>query len=148
MLGWLLKCQLREKGDSDIIEAILPMSPDREYILSQRKRPVALLQRIRHQVIAYMGPQLPHAAHLSLEQNMLELNRIFGRCERVSQEILHPPTLYCACDPSPSVLHFLLPFALATAGVHIAAHMVTTGAVAFALMELDEIGHILEQRFR
>jgi predicted membrane chloride channel (bestrophin family) len=147
IFGWLLKCRLREGShDSDIIHSMLPMSPDREYVLSQRKRAVASLQRIR-QIIAYMGPQLPLAAHLSLEKNIWELNRMYGRCERVKGSCI--PPLYTAHVTRLLVFYiFLLPIALGTAGISIVPNMITTAGVAFAMLGLDEIGHILEQPFR
>ena len=94
-----------------------------------------------------MAPQLPLAAHLSLEKNILELNRMFGRCERVKGSCI--PPLYTAHVTRLLMFYIiLLPIGLATAGISIVPNMFTTGAVGFAMLGLDEIGHILEQPFR
>ena len=146
IFGWLLKCRLREEDDNDIIQTMLPKI-DASYVAGERKHSVALIHRIR-QIIGHMAADgsLPYGAHSQLEYNLWYLNRIFGRCERVKGSCI--PPLYTAHVTRLLVFYLcFLPFALGRSFAVIPTTFIT-GAVAFAMMGLDEIGHILEQPFR
>lgn len=160
MFGWLLKCRLREDNDQDIIDTmLLGICPDDlAYLSSQRKRSCAGLHRIR-QIVAHVvastttkssssSSSFPLAAQIQIQQNLWELNRMFGRCERLKGSCI--PPMYTSHVTRLLVFYLIfLPLALATTtGISRTAALVTTGAVAFAMMGLDEIGHVLEQPFR
>jgi predicted membrane chloride channel (bestrophin family) len=134
------------------MDAMLTIYPnDLAYLSSQRKRSCAGLHRIR-QIVAHVAASssssFPLAAQLQIQQNLWELNRMFGRCERLKGSCI--PPMYTSHVTRLLVFYLVfLPVALAnTAGISRTAAFVTTGAVAFAMMGLDEIGHVLEQPFR
>lgn len=77
IFAWLLKGRLRGTDDSDIIDVMLPSATDRNYLISQRKKPAACIARIR-QVVASLAARnvMPVAAHQQLEGNLYEMNYI------------------------------------------------------------------------
>lgn len=91
MFGWLLKSQLRDESSGDIVNTMLRNPTDAAYVLSQRKRPAALILRIR-QIGGFMAGKnrLPYPAHQAVENNLLELNRIIGHCERIKSTCIPP----------------------------------------------------------
>jgi len=147
MFGWLLKSQLRDESSGDVVAAMLSPS-DAAYVLSQRKRPAALILRIR-QIVGFMAGKnrLPYPAHQAVENNLLQLNIILGHCERIKTTCI--PPLYTAHVSRLLVLYlFFLPFALQGTGINIVANTLMTGSIGFSMLGLDEISHQLEQPFR
>lgn len=86
LFGWLLKNFLRgEKmngSDEDIVRAMLSPA-DADYVMSQRKKPVAVVTRLR-QVFYHMAEegQLNTAEELALDHMTYELNHCITTCER------------------------------------------------------------------
>jgi hypothetical protein len=94
LFGWLLKNFLRadiEKcngADADIIYAMLSPA-DAEYVMRQRKKPVAVVTRLR-QVFYHMAEegQLNTAEELALDHMTHELNHCITTTERSTCEIV------------------------------------------------------------
>ena len=111
IFGWLLKSRLRDEDDKDVVDLMLPY-PYSSYVNSQRKKPAAAIAQIR-QIVMQVAQQglLPSAAHRTLESNLLELNRVFGMCERIRGSPI--PPIYTAHTSRLLMFYlFLLPCAL------------------------------------
>jgi putative membrane protein len=147
IFAWLLKGKLRDTDDTDIIDIMIPCETDRAYLISQRKKPVAAIARIR-QVVANLAARnvLPVAAHQQLETNLNEMNYIMGMCERLRGSPI--PPVYTSHTSRLLVFYLVfLPIALHGAHVKNVVNVLVTTTVAFAMLGLDEISHLLEQPF-
>jgi len=148
IFAWLLKGRLRNTDDSDIIDVMLPNATDRNYLISQRKKPAACIARIR-QVVASLAARnvMPVAAHQQLEGNLYEMNYILGMCERLWGSPI--PPVYTSHTSRLLVFYlFFLPIALHGARIEKTVNILVTATVAFAMLGLDEISHLLEQPFQ
>jgi len=148
IFGWLLKTRLRDEKDDDITSAALSEG-DAAYVQSQRKKAVACIQRIR-QVVAHLSKnnRINRSAQLALEQNLLEMNHLYGACEGLISSPI--PPLYTSNSSRLLVFYLaLLPIALDMLNVMSAVGIVlVTAAVGYAMLGMDEITHQLEQPFR
>lgn len=148
IFAWLLKSRLRDTDDTDVITTMLPSNTDKAFILSNRKRPAAIIARIR-QVVANLGARnvLPVAAHQQLEQNINEMNYILGMMERIRGSPI--PPVYTSHTTRLLVFYLVfLPVALEGSSISKLVNVLVSSTVAFAMLGLDEISHLLEQPFR
>jgi predicted membrane chloride channel (bestrophin family) len=148
IFAWLLKARLRDTDDTDVITTMLPSNTDKAFILSNRKRPAAIIARIR-QVVANLGARnvLPVAAHQQLEQNIHEMNYILGMMERIRGSPI--PPVYTSHTTRLLVFYLVfLPVALEGSSISKLVNVLVSSTVAFAMLGLDEISHLLEQPFR
>jgi len=148
IFAWLLKGLLRDTDDTDVVDIMLPSESDADFLKSQRKRPAACIARIR-QVVANLAARnvMPVAAHQQLELNLNEMNYILGMCERLKGSPI--PPLYTSHASRLLVFYlFFLPVALHGARVTSTVNVLVTATVAYAMLGLDEISHLLEQPFQ
>ena len=145
LFGWLLKDFLRGETmngtDLDIVTAMLDPA-DAAYVMRQRKKPVAVVTRLR-QVFVHMAEtgQLKTAEELALDHTTQELNHCIMTCERLLASPI--PPLYTAHTGRLLIFYlFFLPLAL-TDVLSGFATVVTTAAVGYAMLGLDEISHML-----
>lgn len=152
LFGWLLRSFLRGEhisgNDHDIIRTMLDPS-DAQYVLRQRKKPMAVVMRLR-QVIQHLSSQhlLQTAEELALDHVTAELNHCLMTTERIRASPI--PPLYTSHTGRLLLFYlFFLPLALVGSGMlNAVGTLVTTLAVAYAMMGLDEISFLLEQPFR
>ncbi|GMH87041.1 hypothetical protein TrVE_jg13495 [Triparma verrucosa] len=147
IFGWLLKCRMRDEPDSDIITSMLnPL--DAKYVSRQRKHPVALITRIR-QVVALEAKRgnLNPGSHRSLEANLLELNRIYGMCERLRGSPV-PPMYSRHTSRLLMFWLFSLPLSLNSTPISAPINILLVMVAGFVTLGLDEISMQLEQPFR
>jgi ion channel-forming bestrophin family protein len=152
LFAWLLKNFLRGESvngtDEDIIRVMLSPDPaDAEYILSQRKKPVAVVTRIR-QVISE-GVHLNTAEEIAMDHTAHELNHCITTCERIVASPI--PPLYTAHTGRLLMFYlFFLPLALRGSMLlpNAISTVLTTAAVAYAMIGLDEMSFLTEQPFR
>lgn len=147
LFPWLLKGLLRGTDETDLVDVVLRNGNDATFLRSQRKRPAACVARVRRVVAdAASLHGLPHAAHHQLEKNLNEMNYILGMSERIKGS--PAPPIYT------SHTSHLLIFYLAALPVAFQPHvtnlvnLLVTSALAFAMLGLDEISHLLEQPFQ
>jgi putative membrane protein len=150
LFGWLLKSFLRGEtingSDLDIVTAMLDPA-DAAYVMRQRKKPVAVVTRLR-QVFVHMAEtgRLKTAEELALDHTTQELNHCIMTCERIRASPI--PPLYTAHTGRLLMFYlFFLPLAL-TDVLNGWGTVVTTAAVGYAMLGLDEISHLLEQPFK
>jgi putative membrane protein len=150
LFGWLLKNFLRGEAingtDLDIVTAMLDPA-DAAYVMRQRKKPVAVVTRLR-QVFVHMAEtgQLKTAEELALDHTTQELNHCIMTCERIRASPI--PPLYTAHTGRLLMFYlFFLPLAL-TDVLNGWGTVVTTAAVGYAMLGLDEISHLNEQPFK
>jgi putative membrane protein len=150
LFGWLLKNFLRGEAvngtDLDIVTTMLGPA-DAAYVMSQRKKPVAVVTRLR-QVFVHMAEtgQLNSAAEKVLDHTTQELNHCIMTCERIRASPI--PPLYTAHTGRLLMFYlFFLPLAL-TDVLNAWGTVVTTAAVGYTMLGLDEISHLLEQPFK
>ena len=149
LVGWLLKHFLRGGPmDEDIIHAMLSPA-DANFIVRQRKPPVAIVTRLR-QVFHHMADQhkLSTAAEIALDHTALALNECITTTERIVASPI--PPLYTAHTGLLLTFYlFCLPLALRGSGLlNAIGTVVTTTVVGYAMLGLDEISHLLEQPFK
>lgn len=152
LYGWLLKNFLRgdtrNGTDEDIIRVMLDPA-DADYVLRQRKRPSAVITRLR-QVFEHMAEegQLSTAEELALDHTTMALNGVLTTAERIQASPF--PRLYTAHTSRLLMFYlFFLPFALRGGQVlGDVATVFTTVAVGYTMLGLDEISHLIEEPFR
>eukprot|EP00978_Attheya_sp_CCMP212_P049505 scaffold673671_cov51-Attheya_sp.AAC.2 len=145
--GFLMKAHLRGKDANDIVSTMLPQKIDAGYILSQRKKPVAVVFRLR-QIVANMAERglLAVPQHQALENNLHELNHVYGMCERLRGSSI--PPVYTSHTSRLLLFYlFFLPIALIGTQLNRVMTVLVSGAVGFAMLGFDEITFILENPF-
>jgi predicted membrane chloride channel (bestrophin family) len=154
LYGWLLKGFLRGRevngDDHDIVTTMLGRDPaDVQYVLAQRKAPMAVVMRLR-QVVQIMSDrhELNTAEELALDHAIQELNHCLMTTERIRASPI--PPLYTSHTGRLLMFYlFFLPLALCGSGMmNMGATVLTTAATAYAMLGLDEISFLLEQPFR
>ena len=135
------------QDDSSIIKRMLPPT-HAAYVMSQRKHPVALIMKIR-QIVSYeaRNGNLSPGSHRSLEANLLELNRVYGMCERIRGSPI-PPMYTRHTSRLLMFWLFTLPVSLHGSGISKITSLLTTVISTFVMCSLDEIGIQIEQPFR
>jgi putative membrane protein len=150
LFGWLLKNFLRGEAvngtDEDIVNAMLD-PVDAAYILEQRKKPVAVVTRLRQAFVHMAGKgQLNTASEKILDHTTQELNHCIMTCERIRASPI--PPLYTAHTGRLLMFYlFFLPLGLRDV-LNGWGTVVTTAAVGYAMLGLDEISHLMEQPFK
>jgi len=154
LYGWLMKNFLRSEfgkcngDDADIVNVMLSPA-DAEYVMRQRKKPVAVVTRLR-QVFYHMAEegQLNTAEELALDHMTHELNHCITTTERIRNSPI--PPLYTSHTGRLLVFYlFFLPLALRGGNMLNGwGTVLTTSAVSYTMLGLDEISHLLEQPFK
>lgn len=143
VFGWSLKGWLRQSDERDIIDTML--SPEEaEFVLNQRKPPVAVLARLR-QAVADLGRRqlLAVPQHNALDSTISNLHGVVKVCERIQSSPI--PAVYTAHTSRLLMVYlFFLPLALHGSGKSV----LVASLVGFAMLGLDEISHFLEEPFR
>lgn len=163
LFSWLLKGFLRgdevNGTDEDILRVMLPCSPneksvdglsaDAAYILRQRKRPVAVVTRLR-QIFANMLSRglLTTSEASRLDHTVQQLNY----CIMITERILATPIppVYTT-HTARLLLFYLFHLPLALRGSNLldsVATIITTTTVGYAMLGLDELVYFCEQPFR
>ena len=147
LLGWSLKARLRGEAEDDVIK--LSLSPsDAEYIMSQRRRTVALLRRIRLIVASEVEDNnLDGSAHEAILLRFHELNACIG----VSERLLGSPSPPTYTRHTSRVLLSwlaLVPLGLESMSLSLPLICLWTTIVAYVMVGIDEIGVQLEQPFQ
>jgi predicted membrane chloride channel (bestrophin family) len=154
LYGWLLKGFLRgpevNGDDQDIIRTMLRNNQeDIDYVLAQRKSPMAVVMRLR-QVVQYLSDRhvINTAEELALDHTTQELNHCLMTTERIRASPI--PPLYTSHTGRLLMFYlFFLPLALCGSGtLDGLTTVLTTTATAYAMLGLDEISFLLEQPFR
>jgi predicted membrane chloride channel (bestrophin family) len=154
LYGWLLKGFLRgpevNGDDQDIIRTMLRDNhEDIDYVLAQRKSPMAVVMRLR-QVVQYLSDRhvINTAEELALDHTTQELNHCLTTTERIRASPI--PPLYTSHTGRLLMFYlFFLPLALCGSGtLDGLTTVLTTTATAYAMLGLDEISFLLEQPFR
>lgn len=145
---WLLKAHLREVPEEEVMRTMLPVPSDRVYIESQRKKPVALLARLRQIISDTEQRQLISTAEqVRLEENIKGLEHVIMTTERLRSAPI--PPVYSSNAAGLMLLYLLfLPLVFIETNLSSIVTMFMTASVGYAMLGLDEVSHMLEQPFR
>jgi len=145
---WLLKAHLREQPENDVMRTMLPFPSDRQYIESQRKKPVALLARLRQIISSAEKRQLISTAEqVRLEENIKGLDHVVMTTEQLRSAPI--PPVYSSNAAGFMLVYLLfLPLAYIETKLPNIVTMFMTASVGYAMLGLDEVSHMLEQPFR
>lgn len=153
LYSWLLKNFLRgtkiSGTDEDIIRAMLTSSADADYILCQRKKPVAVTMRLR-QALHHLSEshQLTTAEEMAMDHTIQALDQSIMLTERIVASPI-PPLFTTHAGRLLVFYLFFLPLALHKSGsMNRMGTFVTVLATGYAMLGLDEISHLMEQPFR
>lgn len=163
LFSWLLKGFLRgdevNGTDEDILRVMLPCAPneksvdglsaDAAYILRQRKRPVAVVTRLR-QIFALMLSRglLTTSEASRLDHTVQQLNYCIMITERIQATPI--PPVYTT-HTARLLLFYLFHLPLALRGSNLldsVATIITTAAVGYSYYGIDEVAVMLEEPFR
>lgn len=147
LFGFLVKNRMRDEDNEDIVKQMLPSS-DSSFVLSQRKQPIALIARIRHIISSMqMNGEISDIVGMKFDNLLLELNRIYGMCERIRGSPI--PVLYTSHASRLLQFYlFFLPIALNAQGAPALLNIIATSFTGYVMLGLDEISHQIEQPFR
>jgi len=149
LFAFLLKAHLRGKQEetADVVRAMLPPA-DAEFILLQRKLPVAVMTKLRQgfQQLADRG-LLTTAEEISLDRTIEKLDHALMTCDRICASPI--PPLYTSHTTRLLMFYLaFLPLALHKSSLRGFVTFLVSSVVGYTMLGLDEISHILEQPFR
>lgn len=156
LFSWVLKNFVRGKKvtgtDEDIVRVMLPSTADADYVLRQRKMPVAIVMRLR-QALAHLGHGVSkHRLSTAEELAMDHTIQAMDQCITLSEKLVASPIppLFTTHAGRLLVFYlFFLPIALYSSGsLDARGTYVTVLAVGFAMLGLDEISYLMEQPFK
>jgi ion channel-forming bestrophin family protein len=148
LFGWALKSHLRETDGNDIIDVLLPNQVDAEYLKGARKKPVAIISRLR-QMMAHLGQSraVSSTAHRLIEDNLRNLDEVIAASDKLRATPI--PPVYGAHLSRLMVFYLVfLPFALLESSLNGLSAVATTLMVGFAMAGLDEMSSMFELPFR
>ena len=132
--------------DSDVINVIYDDSEEATFVANQRIRPLHLLSDMRRELHdQYTEGNLPDHIHRQLAEDMRELDRIVGSCERLFSSPL-PPTMSRHVVRCLQLWLLGFPFVLAGTMAPITTS-IWVFATAYAFVGIDEVGVQVEQPF-
>ena len=153
IFSWVVKNFLRGRkvsgDDEDIVRTMLPDGDDADYVLSQRKMPVAVVMRLR-QALAHLShaKALSTAEEMAIDHTIQNMDTVIMMSERLVASPI-PPLLTTHTARLLTFYLFFLPMALhSTGSLNEVGIYVTVAAVGFAMLGLDEISHLMEQPFK
>ena len=153
VFSWLLKNFLRGSAisgtDEDLIRAMLPSRADADYVLQQRKMPVAVVMRLR-QALAHCTHThlLSTAEEIAFDHTISAMDSSIMITERIVASPI-PPLFTTHAGRLMCFYLFFLPVALFSSGtMNWIGTFVTVLAVGYAMLGLDEISHLMEQPFK
>jgi predicted membrane chloride channel (bestrophin family) len=149
LFGWVLKSHFRETSANDIVETLLVApSADASYVLGQRKRPIAILARLRQMMMRMLDSKtISTTEHRLIEDNIRSLDEVITVGERIRASPI-PPVYNAHATRLMVVYLFCLPWALLGSNMGATSATVITLVVGFAMLGLDEMSHMFEQPFR
>lgn len=121
------------------------LSPaDANFLLRQRKLPVAVTARLRQALADLSSRDLMKVPqHNAMEKTLGDLHNVIMICERIQASAI--PSVYTAHTSRLLMVYlFFLPLALHGSG----GAVFVSSLVGFAMLGLDEISHFLEEPFR
>jgi len=151
---WLLKNFLRgtkmNGDDEDLIRTMLPSKADADFVLVQRKKPVAVTMRLRqamHELCQHCN--ISTADELSIDMTIQALDESIMLTERIVASPI-PPLFTTHAGRLLCFYLFFLPLALHGSGPSLSwmGSFVTILAVGYAMLGLDEISYLMEQPFK
>ena len=167
LFPWLFKGFVRgdavNGSDDDIIRTMLPaqkndssgaagigtcpISTDAAFLLAQRKKPIAVVARLR-QIFAHLQSELTTSQTSWLDHNVHQLNHCVMVAERIQSSPI--PPLYSAHTGRLLIFYLtFLPLALRGGDLmNGISTVITSVVVGYAMLGLDEISHVMEEPFR
>lgn len=153
IFAWLLKNFLRgtkaNGSDEDLIRTMLPSAADAEYVLMNRKKPVAVTTRLRQAMhVLCDNCNISTADELGIDMSIQCLEESIMLTERIVASPI-PPLFTSHASRLLTFYLFFLPLALHGSGKMTASGtFVTVLAVGYAMLGLDEISYLMEQPFK
>eukprot|EP00523_Entomoneis_sp_CCMP467_P005541 CAMPEP_0168747996 /NCGR_PEP_ID=MMETSP0724-20121128/15947_1 /TAXON_ID=265536 /ORGANISM="Amphiprora sp., Strain CCMP467" /LENGTH=432 /DNA_ID=CAMNT_0008795809 /DNA_START=103 /DNA_END=1401 /DNA_ORIENTATION=- len=152
--SWLLKNFLRGTKasggkDEDLIRTMLPTPADADYILRQRKMPVAVVMRLR-QALAHCTHKhlLSTAEEIAIDHTISAMDLAIMTTERIIASPI-PPLFTTHAGRLMCFYLLFLPLALYGSGsMNKVGLFLTVGIVGYAMLGLDELSHMMEQPFK
>ncbi|KAL3941133.1 MAG: hypothetical protein SGBAC_004472 [Bacillariaceae sp.] len=153
IFAWLLKNFLRGSrangSDEDLIRTMLPCQADADYVLVQRKKPVAITSRLRQSMHFLCNHcNISVADELGIDMSIQYLEESIMLTERIVASPI-PPLFTSHASRLLTFYLFFLPLALQGSGsLTPVGTFVTVLAVGYAMLGLDEISYLMEQPFK
>mmetsp|Transcript_902 Transcript_902/g.1775 ORF Transcript_902/g.1775 Transcript_902/m.1775 type:complete len:473 (+) Transcript_902:102-1520(+) len=153
IFAWLLKNFLRGSrangSDEDLIRTMLPSKADADFVLAQRKKPVAVTGRLRQAMHTLCDHcNISTADELGIDMTIQYLEESIMLTERIVASPI-PPLFTSHASRLLTFYLFFLPLALQGSGSLTAVGtFVTVLAVGYAMLGLDEISYLMEQPFK
>jgi predicted membrane chloride channel (bestrophin family) len=127
---------------------MLPCKIDSAFVASQRKKPVAVIARLRQIMFDMSERQLiTSTEHRLIEDNLRGLDDVITTGERIRATPV-PPIYVAHATRLMMVYLFFLPIALLGTQLNGFTQVLVTTTVGYAMLGLDEISYIFEEPFR
>jgi predicted membrane chloride channel (bestrophin family) len=153
LFSWLLKNFLRGRkvsgDDEDLIRTMLPDKADADYVLRNRKMPIAVVMRLR-QALAQLSHEhaLSTAEEFAIDHTIQSMDQSVMLTERIVASPI-PPLFTTHAGRLLTFYLFFLPLALhSTGSMNRTGTFLTVLAVGYAMLGMDEISHLMEQPFK